>query len=285
MITTTDLANKQIAANGTPTLVAIIKELIEEHDIISMREGINYFNNKNDIIDRVIYYWKDGAKVEDETSPNNRVPNNYHKILVMQKMGYLVGKPITFSDKESEEDEEGNINSPNEELVTEINTILDETWDDTVNELIKGASNKGVEWLQPYIEEADQGIGDFKYAVIDAREVIPIWETSKLQALDSVLRYYTVWVNKKERYRAEWWTKDTVTYYIQDENGEFILDDEGNEVTESEDKVFINPSSHYYFNGVGYGWGAVPFIPFKNNEELSTDLQDYKELIDIYDKV
>lgn len=275
----------QIAVNGTPSMSIIIKELIEEHDIRDMQDGVKYFVNENDILKRAIYYWKDGAKVEDETSPNNRVPHNYHKVLVRQKMGYLVGKPITFSDKESSEDDDGKKVSPNEEFVTEINKVLDEEWDDDANELVKGAANKGVEWLQPYIEEIDQGIGGFKYIVIDAREVIPIWETSKQQVLDSVLRYYTVWVNGKERYRAEWWTKDTATYYIQDENGDFILDNEGNEVIESEDKVFINPSSHYYFNGKGYGWGKVPLIPFKNNEELSSDLQDYKKLIDIYDLI
>ena len=285
MITTTDIANMQIAENGTPSTAAIIKELIGEHDIRSMQEGADYFKNENDILDRVIYYWKDGEKVEDETSPNNRVPHNFHKVLVRQKMGYLVGKPIAFSDKEASGDNQGGKISPNKEFVTEINNILDEDWDDTANELVKGSANKGVEWLQPYIEEIKKGIGEFKYAVIDAREVISIWETSKLQRLDTILRYYTVWVNGKERYRVEWWTKDTVTYYIQNENGEFILDDTGNEVTESEEKIIINPSSHYYYNGAGYGWGVVPFIPFKNNEELSSDLQDYKKLIDIYDQV
>jgi len=285
LITTTDITNKQIAANGTPAMETIIKELIDENDITAMQDGVNYFSNKNDILKRKIYYWKDGDKVEDETSPNNRMPNNFHKILVRQKMGYLAGKPTTFSDKESEEDEKGNINSPNKEFVTVINDTLNEDWDDTINELIKGASNKGVEWLHPYIEEVEQGMGGFQYTVIDAREVIPVWETSKQDKLDAVLRYYFVWVNNKERIRAEWWTKDTVTYYIQDDTGKFVLDDTGNEVSTSEEEINISPSSHYYFNGVGHGWGAVPFIPFKNNEELSTDLQDYKKLIDIYDKI
>lgn len=284
MITTTELTNIKLAANGIPTTGDIIKDLIEKHDISNMQDGVRYFSNQNDILNRVIYYWKDGVKTEDETSPNNRIPHGYHKILVRQKMGYLVGKPMTFSDSETSKDDEGNQVSPNKEFVDNINEVLGEDWDDTANELVKGSANKGVEWMQPYIEEVEEGnTGDFKYAVIDAREVIAIWETSKMQRLDTVLRYYMVWVNGKERYRAEWWTKDDVTYYIQNENGEFILDDKDNEVTEEEEKISISPSSHYYFNGVGHGWGKVPFIPFKNNEELTSDLQDYKKLIDIYD--
>lgn len=267
-----------IAANGTPTMEAIIAKLIEENNISTMQEGINYFNNKNDILDREITYWKDGAKTTDETSPNNKIPNNYHKILVRQKMGYLVGKPIAFSDKEISKNDQGETISPNKEFVTGINEILDEGWDDTVNELVKGTSNKGVEWLHIYIDEVEEGVGDFKYTVIDAREVIPIWETTKQVQLDAVLRYYYIWINDKERIKAEWWTKDNVTYYVQNDSGEFIKDDSG-----SEDGG--NESSHYYSNEVGYGWGAIPFIPFKNNEELTSDLQDYKKLIDIYDKI
>ncbi len=278
MITATDITNMNIAANGTPTMEAIIAKLIEENSISTMQEGVNYFNNKNDILDREITYWKDGTKTVDETAPNNRIPNNFHKVLVRQKMGYLVGKPITYSDKEASEDEEGEKVSPNEEFVTEINTILDEDWDDTANELVKGASNKGVEWLHIYIDEVEKGIGEFKYTVIDAREVIPIWETSKQVKLDAVLRYYYIWVNDKERIKAEWWTKDNVTYYVQNDSGEFIKDDSGSEDGGSELR-------HYYSNEVGYGWGKVPFVSFKNNEEMTSDLKDYKQLIDIYDKI
>ena len=274
-ITQADIINLILESNGTPTMASVIKELIALNNNKAMQEGVDYFYSKNDILDRKIYYWKNNVKTEDATSPNNRIPNNYHKILVMQKMGYLVGKPITFSDKESSENDDGKKVSPNEEFVTEINKVLDEEWDDISNELVKGASNKGVEWLHIYIDEN----GGFGYTVIDARQVIPIWETQRQEQLEGIIRYYTMYVNGKDRIRAEHWTRDDVTYYLQDDSGVFVLEE--------------NPQSHFdnirEIDGeqvvTGLSWGVVPFIPFKNNEELSNDLQDYKELIDIYDKV
>ncbi len=278
-ITQTDIANLILEKNATPDMASIIREFIALNDNKSMQEGVEYFNNENDILDRKLYYWKDGVKVKDETSPNNKIPNNFHKILVRQKMGYLVGKPITFSDKEATEDDQSQKISPNKDFVKSINEVLDEEWDDVINELVKGAANKGVEWLHPYIDEN----GEFKYTVIDARQGIPIWETQRQERLDGFIRYYTMYINSKERIRAEYWTKDNVTYYLQDDSGAFVLDY----------TIDQNPQGHFdYIRSIddeqivtGLSWGAVPFIPFKNNEELTSDLQDYKKLIDIYDIV
>ena len=279
MITQTDIANMIIAENGTPTMGNIIKEIVEENDTSVMDEGVKYFKNDNDIKDRKIYYYDNGTKVVDETAINNRIPHNWHKLLVKQKMGYLVGKPITFSDKQATEDGEGNQVSPNEEFVNEINEILDESFDDAMNELVKGSSNKGVEWLHIYIDED----GAFRYTIIDARQVIPIWETQKQEEIDAVIRYYIMTVNGEERVRAEYWTKEGVRYYLEDSSGGLIPDT----LTVEE-----NDQPHFYRTKTigdeevsnGEGWGMVPFIPFKNNEGLLPDLNDYKELVDEYDK-
>ena len=279
MITQTDIANKLIAENGTPTMGSIIKEIIEENNITLMEKGVQYYKNNGDIKDRKIYYYDNGTKVVDETAINNRIPHNWHKLLVKQKMGYLVGKPITFSDKETSEDEGGNQVSPNNEFVNEINIVLDESFDDAMNELVKGCSNKGVEWLHVYINED----GVFKYTIIDARQVIPIWETQRQEELDAVIRYYIITVNGEDRIRAEYWTQEDVTYYLEDSGGNLILDT----LTVDDPR-----QSHFYRVKTignekitnGEGWGMVPFIPFKNNEEMLSDLNDYKELVDEYDK-
>ncbi|WP_129600453.1 phage portal protein [Anaerophilus nitritogenes] len=257
LITYTELINKKIISNAKIIDSTIIKDLIKKHNTTQMIAGHNYYHNENDILKRKRYYYKDGEKLEDTTKENHKIPHNWHKMLVDQKVSYLVGKPISFSTNNQTEYED------------RINLILGEVWDDTLTELAKNSSNKGTEWLHTYINEE----GKFKFIIIPAEEVIPIYDTSLQENLEAILRYYLVEVNGQERIRVEWWTRDTVTYYIETETGVFELDD-----TEKK-----NPDSHFYYNDKGYGWGKVPFIEFPNNQERYSDLKYYKELIDEYD--
>lgn len=237
-----------------------------------MQEGVDYYHCDNDIKDRERkYYDKDGNLVEDETAPNNRLPHAWHKILVDQKAGYLAGKKVAFSDRKSERNEEGEKVSPNAEFIGKVTDILDEDFNDDLQELIRQSANKGVEWLQVFIDEE----GNFAYDVMDAREVIPIWETSRQKKVQAVIRYYNVEVDDEERFRVEYWKDDVVTYYLQNEAGRLELD-----------TTFVDEpeQGHFVVGDQEAVWGRVPFIPFKNNREMISDLTYYKELIDSYDK-
>lgn len=263
MITDTDLIKAQLKAGNTTDLGKIIKDYINENDTSKMNIGERYYNNNNDILNRKMYYWENGSKVEDETKTNNKVSHNWHKLLVDQKTSYLFGKPVNF-------------NADDENFTKDINSLLGEEFDDILQELGKESSNKGVAWLQPYIDEA----GQFEFDLIKSQEVIPIWKSNKQKELQAVIRYYLITLNGKDRIYAEYWTDKDVTFYIQSDNGEFELDIR----TDSEGNTEPNPQSHFYYNQLGYGWGKVPFIAFKNNEEMVYDLQFYKSLIDIYDR-
>ncbi len=263
MITQTDLANKLIADNGTPTMAEVIDDLIGQHDTTAMLTGVEYYHNDNDIKDRVITYWEDGEEQTDETAANNRLPHNWQKLLVDQKANYLVGKPITFNAAEKSEEDEQPTDS--EKFVEFINDLLGEQFDDDIWELTKNASNKGVEWLHPYINSDSE----FDYVVIDAMEFIPIWDTRKQKDLVAGIRYYILNVNGEDRIRAEYWTRDEKQIYQEDETGVLKLEEE---------------KPHFKYNGEPQSWGKVPFIPFRNNEEMIGDLYQYKELIDSYDR-
>lgn len=257
MITWSQLIEKKLITESTVTDGVVIKDLIDNHDTSKMVEGPKYYSNENDILNRRMYYYNaSGAKVVDETKENHRVPHNWHKMLVDQKVAYLVGKPVAFQDD-------------NKDYEKALNLYLGEEWDDTLAELTKNSSNKGTEWLHPYIN----GDGKFKFVIIPAVEVIPIYDTSLQENLEATLRYYTVTVNGKDRIRVEWWTREAVTFYIENDAGEYELDD-----TEE-----VNPDFHYYINDEGYGWGKVPFIEFPNNQERQSDLKFYRQLVDSYD--
>jgi SPP1 family phage portal protein len=84
-----------------------------------------------------------------------------------------------------------------------------------------------------------------------------------------VIRYYQITgTDGKDTLVAEWWNADTVRVFSAGRNGR---------------TAFVREESHFYKNGVGYGWGQVPFVAFKNNEEMVGDLKFYKALIDEYD--
>ena len=264
MITFNDLMKQKLVSESKINDSSIIIDLINEHDTSHMIKGHNYYHNESEILNRKQYYYKDGFKTEDNTKSNHKIPHNWHKLLVDQKVSFLVGKPVVFQCNNTDKDDKSS-----KEYEERLNLILGEEWDDNLTELAKNSSNKGTEWLHIYINEE----GKFKFLIIPAEEVIPIYDTSLQENLEAILRYYLVEVNGKDRIRVEWWTRDTVTFYIQNDSGEYVLDD-----TES-----TNPDSHYYYNDIGYGWGKVPFIEFPNNQERYSDLKYYKELADNYD--
>lgn len=239
--------------------IKTIQKLIEEHDTSKMREGVRYYNNQNKIKQRKRYAVIDGVKVVDNEKPNNRIAHGWHKLLVDQKTAYLVGNPINFD-------------TDDEELLEHINEYLGDKFDDIANELVKNASNKGKEWLHVYIDEE----GQFDYMIVPAEQVIPIYEDKRQTRIQHIIRYYPIILDDETVTQVELWSDQDVTYFLFKDKS-LILD-----YTE-----INNPASHFYYvnnqQEQGYGWGRVPFICFRNNEEEKSDLHYYKDLIDAYD--
>ena len=106
MITYNELLKQKLISESNITDSNIIKDLIDEHDTTKMLEGQRYYYNENDILDRKQYYYKDGVKTEDDTKANNRIPHNWHKLLVDQKVAYLVGQPPVLQTEEGKKEYE-----------------------------------------------------------------------------------------------------------------------------------------------------------------------------------
>jgi SPP1 family phage portal protein len=241
--------------DDAPKKTDILKAYIEAHEskIPEYKRGVDYYLSKGDISRRYIYtYDEAGNKVIDLDATNNRLPSGWHKLLVDQKVSYLVGDPITIASK-SEQD------------IEPIQETLGEEFDDVLPELVKNASNKGEEWLHPYIDEE----GNLDYIVIPREEFIPIYDNTKRKNLSGGIRVYDLDDDTK---KVELWDENTVTFY-EYHNGELVLD-----VSDE-----VNPAPHFYYGDKGYGWGKVPFIGFANNEERVSDLTFYKALVDAYD--
>ncbi|MEC5422115.1 phage portal protein [Virgibacillus sp. C22-A2] len=254
----------QMIKSNSPKTVDIIKEYIENHDTKAMDEGIKYYYKENDITDRVIYkYDNAGNKLIDHEATNNKLASGYHKLLVDQKTSYLVGEPLTISSKSDKD-------------IEPITETLGDEFNDTLPELVTAASNKGREWLHPYIDTN----GEFDYIIIPAQEGIPIYDNTKRKSLIGFIRYYELDDGTK---KIELWDDKQVTFYEETDQG-IVMD------VSYED----NPQPHFYYgpedNKKGYSWSkegkkAVPFIEFANNSKRVNDLLFYKDFIDATDNI
>lgn len=289
-----DLINAKISAMGAISEGKVIDYIVQE-DIASaaknaMYEGVRYYNSDHDSL-RKSYNVSDISETEEgedgyekETvrrfeNPNRSNHHNvhaFHKVLVDQKVSYLVGREPTISVMGAESDESLKVY---EDMVC---NAADEAFDEMLQDLVRGASNKGYEVLHFYYDET----GELKYCIVPAEETVLIYDSQYQKKLEQVIRYYTMSEIRDgvtyQRRRVEWWTAENVTYYKEKEEHVYVRD---------RDRP-VNPATHWIdiklTNGmererVPNSWGRVPFVILENNAELTTDLSMVKTLIDAYD--
>ena len=222
--------------------------------LAAAQTGVDYYNNKTDILQaQQTYVDEEGHEQVDPTKANNKIRHAFYPLLVKQKTGYLVGKPMNFMCED-------------EELSAYLKDILGEKWDSTVQTLCTAASNKGEEWLYCYIDHD----GKFDYVVCPMEQIIPLYNNGFKTRLEGVIRHYeTTNLAKETTTHIELWTLEKVMYF--EDSGA------GLELT--------GEAPHFTINERGYSFGVLPFVQFKNNEDMTTDLMLVKDLIDQYDHV
>jgi len=289
-LTETDMINLKLTAEKVIGDSDMIKNLIQE-DISSqqrmlMRQGEKYYVGEHDISGKdfrksTVFETDnyDRERMNGFSNPNrsnHHSVNAFHRVLVDQKVAYLFGKEPTVIVAGATENEEL------KEYEKYLSEFCDEYYNEKIQELAIDASNKGFSVIHPYYNES----GEFKYYIVPGEEVILIYDTKHQAELEQVIRYYDITVirdgEKYNRKRVEWWTKNDVTYYVENDNGNFPVDS----------SLQYNPSPHWWevhlSNGftkrrIAHTWGRVPFIVLKNNAKMTTDLQLIKGLIDGYD--
>jgi SPP1 family phage portal protein len=154
----------------------------------------NYYLGKHDIQKK---------KRSNPNVPNNRIVNNYPKYITDVNVGYLVGRPISYS-------------SQNEELMDRIQSILDlNNESDTNHELAKASSVFGVAFELMYQNED----GDTRFYPISPLELIEVYDYSIEPKLVAAIRYYNV----GEREVVEVYTTSQIkTYYLADNELTFL---------------------------------------------------------------
>lgn len=234
-----------------------IKRLLEGHGkfIKHAEEAKRYYENRNKITREGANIYKDPktAEVNPLRLADNRISHDWHRLLVTQKIGYLLTYPPTF--------DIGNASANDKVLQT-----LGDDFPEISAALGVDASNCGVGWLH-YWRGND---GTFQYHTVDPTQIVPVFSDRLGSEIVAVLRCYTQ-LNPETGYIeeiSEYWDDQKVRFYKKNTNGNYAYFDYPEIGEEMIHKM-----------------GAVPFIPFYNNGDHTSDLILYKDLIDAYDKV
>ena len=219
-----------------------------------------YYRNQSD----VLY----GPKKEDEEghplrNADNRIPRNFHGLIVNQKAAYAFTTPPTFDIGSSKAN-------------AEILMALGDEYRKECMELCVNAANTGVAWVHYWTNE----LNEFEWAVIDSKQIVPIWNKSAKQKLIGALRVYTQIdeTDGKNYTIYEYWNKEECQVYRR-------LQSDLNYDNLTDYAIFENPTTGELVSEYSHGMEEIPFIPFFNNNIKSSDLDNIKPLIDVYDKV
>ena len=246
-----DILKQLIALNGQVTS-EIIKDLIDDHAPIRAKMLSLYNRYKTDDLPILNREFEDKGKI------NRKLNNSFDSEIVDTKVGYFIGHPISYQVDDVQQGSE-------KVDATLTDFALRNSIDDLDSETVKMATICGYAARLLYIDRD----GLERVMNVDPWEVILIFDRS-INEPQFALRYYDVTIKdgkeEKTRTRVEWYDDQLVTYYLQDDKGEYVLD-----ISEP-----VNPQPHLF--------DLVPLIVFPNNEEMQGDAEKVLNLIDGYDR-
>lgn len=240
----------------------LIKKHLPGHKDFALRASVaeRYYRNETDVL------YKKAEDDVDSDNPlrnaDNRIPRNFHGLIVNQKASYAFTAPPLFDVG----------SNPANKKITEL---LGDEYAKNCMELCVNAANTSVGWIHYWSN--DDG---FEWAVVDSREVIPVFDGSLKHRLIGAMRVYdTIDESDGEKYAVyEYWT-DTQCQAFRLRVSDTV--DDGLMYY----YMFTDPSNGDSMAEYSHDFGEVPFIPFWNNNIKTDDLRNIKPLIDVYDKV
>ena len=243
----------------------VMKQLIKKYQpghtnfVMKSETAERYYRNETDVLFQKRKEDKDKNPVRNA---DNRIPRNFHGLIVNQKASYAFTAPPLFDVG----------NTAANKRITEL---LGDEYAKNCMELCVNAANTSIGWIHYW--ESEEG---FEWAVVDSKQIIPVWDKSLKHRLLGALRVYEdVDETTGETYTIyEYWTEAECQAFRR-KNGDTI--DVGLEIY----NMFTDPSSQEVISEYRHDFGEVPFIPFFNNNTHDDDLKNIKPLIDVYDKV
>lgn len=250
-------------------LLSLYQEYIMSEKFAWYETGKRYYKGENDILYRVMTSARDGNKVIDTTQPNNKLNHCFAKALVDQKVNYSFGK-------------EPKLNCDDSDYLEQIQEILKANkFGYRIKKAATMTSNTGIMWFHPYIDE----MGNFKFDIIPAEQIIPQWADDMHETLLSCIRAYNItnYSNgtPEEVTILEYWTPQGFNKYQI--NGNSLIPFANYDLLSVTSGDLNGQQPHYKAGEFFKSWDKVPFIPFKNNLDEFPDVRYVKNLIDNYD--
>ena len=248
--------------------IEVIKKLIRKYqpghtDLVMRAEKAKaYYRNETDIMFPPLKEEQE-KKEKPLRNADNRIPFNFHGLLINQKASYMFAAPPIFDLGEKESNEK-------------LTQFLGDKYSKVCKDLCIEASNCTVGWLHVWRGEK----GGWKYAMVPAEQIIPVWTNDLEKELSGVFRsYQSIDEETGDSYTVyEYWNeKECMAFRLKagDELDKLI----------PYQMFLVDPELCEYSDCYQHGVGEVPFFPFFNNNIDTDDLKNIKSLIDTYCKV
>ena len=231
-----------------------------------------YYRNENDILREDADDTRVQHNKTDDTNPlrnaDNRVSHPWHRLLVNQKASYAMATPPKFDVKDKH-------------LNDEVTKLLGDSYSKIAKDLAVNASNAGIAWLHIWRDENKQNF--FRYAVVDSKQIVPIFSKKLGNELIGVLRIYDDYSESGDVITVYEYWNDVECAMFAKQKGQTVEDIEAYNAFNLID--ISTGTAAEQTNTYKHGWEDIPFIPFRNNADELSDLALYKDLIDVYDKI
>ena len=248
--------------------IEVIKKLIRKYQVghtdfvRQIAKAKAYYRNETDIMFPPLKEERE-KKEKPLRNADNRIPFNFHGLLVNQKASYMFTAPPLFDLGEKK---------ANKDLVK----FLGDKYPKVCKDLCIEASNCTVGWLHVWCDKKST----WKYAIVPAEQVIPVWSDSLEKELLGVFRsYQNIDDDTGDTYIIyEYWNETECAAY------RLKAGDELDQLLPYQ-MFLVDPMLCEYAYTYRHGVGEVPFFPFFNNNIDTDDLKNIKPLIDVYCKV
>lgn len=248
--------------------IEVVRKLIEKHQaghsdfVARCLKAKDYYNNKTDIL-----IPEPGKSEEKEERPlrnaDNRIPFNFHGLLVNQKASYMFTRPPVFDIGSSAAQKQ-------------LTKFLGDEFPKVCKDLCIDASNCSIGWV--HVWKGTEG--KWEYAAVPPEQIMPIWSSSLKRELRGVLRtYQEIDEETGDNYIIyEYWNDEECSAYRLKTGDDLRL-------LQPYYTFLVNPVLAEYSEQYRHEVGEVPFFPFFNNNTNTGDLDNIKPLIDSYCKV
>lgn len=244
-----------------------IKKLIDDDKVSEKKNrariGQNYYEGKHDIRNyKIFQYTKDGLIKENKYATNIKISHPFFTELVDQQVQYMLsGEGFAYSD--------------NKELQKELDNYFGNDFLAELNDCLQCVCVNGFGYMYAYMGED----GRIHFENADAMGVVEVRAKDTNDNCDYIIYHYTERIaklNKKIRH-IEVWDKEQTYYYVQEDNGKIILDND--KELNPRPHILYREGDDLFYNSLGF----IPFFRLDNNRKQISNLNPIKDIIDDYD--